>query len=119
MSKAEQTVDVVLPKWWQVPTLRWIAFLKRREEQVFLVLTLVIGALVGLIVVAFILLTERSSMRLYPAGGAAWRRLLVPVVGSLGMGYLLFRYFPDARGSGVPQTKAALYAREGRITLGT
>src|SRR5258708_24050888 len=35
------------------------------------------------------------------------------------MGYLLFRYFPEARGSGVPQTKAALYAREGRISLGT
>src|SRR5437762_7512956 len=47
------------------------------------------------------------------------RRLLVPVAGSLGMGYLLYRYFPDARGSGVPQTKAALYAREGRITLVT
>jgi hypothetical protein len=35
------------------------------------------------------------------------------------MGYLLYRYFPDARGSGMPQTKAALFAREGRITLGT
>ncbi len=93
--------------------------LREREEQVFLILTLVIGALVGMTVVAFILLTERFGARLYPAGGAAWRRLLVPVAGSLGMGYLLYRYFPDARGSGVPQTKAALYAREGRITLGT
>jgi CIC family chloride channel protein len=35
------------------------------------------------------------------------------------MGYLLYRYFPDARGSGIPQTKAALYAREGRITAAT
>jgi CIC family chloride channel protein len=35
------------------------------------------------------------------------------------MGYLLYRYFPDARGSGVPQTKAALYAREGRISAAT
>jgi CIC family chloride channel protein len=35
------------------------------------------------------------------------------------MGYLLYRFFPDARGSGVPQTKAALFARGGRITLGT
>jgi CBS domain-containing protein len=26
----------------------------------------------------------------------------VDSAGSLGMGYLLFRYFPDARGSGVP-----------------
>jgi CIC family chloride channel protein len=32
---------------------------------------------------------------------------------------LLFRYFPYARGSGVPQTKAALYAREGHILLRT
>src|SRR5258708_5870177 len=107
------------PGWRKISSWQWTALLQEREDQVFLVLTLVIGALVGLIVVAFILLTERSSMRLYPAGGAAWRRLLVPMVGSLGTGYLLFRYFPDARGSGVPQTKAALYAREGRITLGT
>jgi CIC family chloride channel protein len=35
------------------------------------------------------------------------------------MGYLLFKYFPDARGSGVPQTKAALFARGGVISLGT
>jgi len=98
---------------------RWSALLQDREEQVFLLLTLLIGALVGVTVVVFILLTERLGARLYPAGGAAWRRLLVPVSGSLGMGYLLFRYFPDARGSGVPQTKAALFAREGRITLRT
>lgn len=93
--------------------------LSEREEQVFLVLTLLIGALVGLMAVAFIVLTERFGSRLYPAGGAAWHRLLVPVVGSLTMGYLLYRYFPDARGSGVPQTKAALYARDGRITAST
>ncbi len=105
--------------WWKAPARQWTLLLQDREEQVFLVLTLLIGALVGAIVVAFILLTERFGARLYPAGGAAWRRLLVPVAGSLGMGYLLFRYFPEARGSGVPQTKAALFAREGRITLGT
>jgi len=96
-----------------------VAELRQREGQVFLVLALVIGALTGLAVVAFILLTERMGMRLYPVGGAPWRRLLFPVVGSLGIGYLLYRYFPDARGSGVPQTKAALFAREGRITLRT
>jgi CIC family chloride channel protein len=96
-----------------------LAKLREREDQVFLILALVIGALTGLVVVAFILLTERMGMRLYPAGGAPWRRLLFPVVGSLGIGYLLFRYFPNARGSGVPQTKAALYARDGRITLRT
>jgi chloride channel protein, CIC family len=91
----------------------------QREDQVFLVLTLVIGALVGLAVVGFILVTERLGARLYPPGGAAWRRLLVPALGALLTGWLLYRYFPDARGSGIPQTKAALFAREGRITLPT
>jgi CIC family chloride channel protein len=105
--------------WWKFPARHWNALLNEREEQVFLVLTLLIGALVGLMAVAFIVLTERFGSRLYPAGGAAWHRLLVPVVGSLTMGYLLYRYFPDARGSGVPQTKAALYARDGRISAGT
>src|SRR5712692_4527259 len=105
--------------WWDSSSQQWASFLRNREEQVFLVLTLLIGAIVGMVVVAFILLTERFGARLYPAGGAAWRRLFVPVAGSAVMGYLLYRFFPDARGSGVPQTKAALYARGGRISLGT
>ena len=99
--------------------LHLAARLQQREDQVFLVLALVIGALTGLAVVAFILLTERAGMRLYPVGGARLRHLVFPVAGSLIIGYLLFRYFPDARGSGVPQTKAALFARGGRITLRT
>ncbi len=93
--------------------------LRQREGQIFLFLALVIGALTGLAVVAFIVLTERLGMRLYPVGGAPWRRVLFPVAGSLGIGYLLYSYFPNARGSGVPQTKAALFARGGRITLRT
>lgn len=93
--------------------------LSARESRVFLLLTLAIGALTGLAVVAFILLTERLGMRFYPVGSAAWRRVLIPIGGSLAIGYLLFRYFPNARGSGVPQTKAALFAREGVIRLRT
>jgi CIC family chloride channel protein len=107
------------PRWWEMPLLYAREKLQQREDQVFLVLALVIGALTGLVVVAFILLTERLGMRLYPPGAAAWHRVLFPIVGSLGIGYLLYRYFPYARGSGVPQTKAAMYAREGRILLRT
>jgi len=102
------------PLWSRVQSL-----IQNREEQVFLVLSLLIGALAGLTVVAFIVLTERLGMRLYPVGSPAWRRIAMPVGGSLVMGYLLYRYFPDARGSGVPQTKAALYARDGNISLRT
>jgi len=93
--------------------------LRHRESHVFLILSMVIGAVTGLAVVAFIVLTERLGMRLYPVQGAPWRRLLFPVAGSIAIGYLLYRFFPNARGSGVPQTKAALFARDGRITLRT
>ena len=103
----------------RLPLFQRFSVLQKREEQLFLVLALVIGALTGLTVVAFIVLTERVGMRLYPPGAAHWRRILFPVAGSASMGYLLYRYFPNARGSGVPQTKVALYARDGRILLRT
>src|SRR5581483_887923 len=89
------------------------------EERVLLVLTLIIGALVSLAVVAFILLTENLGARLYPAGGAAWRRVLIPVAGALGTGFFLYRYFPNARGSGIPQAKVALFLRDGYISFRT
>lgn len=104
---------------WRTPLLHRFERLQQREDQIFLVLALVIGAVTGLTVVAFIVLTERLGMRLYPAAGSHWRRLLFPIAGSLTMGWLLYRYFPYARGSGVPQTKAALFAREGQIRLTT
>src|SRR6266481_9813132 len=111
--------EEIKPSHWWTPSQRWAALLKQREEQVFLLVTLLIGALVGATVVAFIVLTERFGARIDAAVAPAWRRLVVPIVGSLSMGFLLFKYFPDARGSGVPQTKAALYARGGFIYLRT
>ena len=73
-------------KLWNIPIPAWIIGLRQREDQMMLFLALVIGALTGAVVVAFILLTERLGMRLYPVGSAAWRRVLIPVSGSLGMG---------------------------------
>ena len=91
--------------------------LRRKEDRLSLLLSLVIGALVGLVVVAFILLTGRLAAIMYPAGGSGWRRIIVPTLGSLLTGYLLFKYFPLARGSGIPQTRAALFIHDGRISL--
>lgn len=98
---------------------RQVEHLLRREDQLALVLSLVIGALVGLVVVAFILLTGRLAAQMYPPGGSGWRRVLVPTLGSLLTGFLLYRYFPLARGSGIPQTKAALFIQDGRISFQT
>ena len=85
------------------------------EGKVLLILTVMIGAVIGLVVVAFILVTENLGARMYPAGAAAWRRFAIPVAGSLAAGYLLWRHFPNARGSGIPQTKAALFLNSGMI----
>ncbi len=97
----------------------WLDRLRQNENNLAFALSLIIGALVGLVVVAFILLTGRLAARMYPAGGAAWRRLLVPALGSFVTGILLFRYFPFARGSGIPQTKFALFIEDGRIRFRT
>ena len=98
---------------------RLLEGLRQNENQLAIVLSLVIGALVGLVIVAFILLTGRLAARMYPPGGAGWHRILVPTLGSLVTGYLLWRYFPLARGSGIPQTKFALFVNEGRISFRT
>jgi CIC family chloride channel protein len=97
----------------------WVQHFRKREDQVTVVLSFVIGALVGLVVVAFILLTGRLATRMYPPGSAAWRRVFIPTLGALVSGYLLYRYFPNARGSGIPQTKFALFVNDGYIRLRT
>jgi len=99
--------------------IRWYSELRQREGQLFLVLSLVIGATVGAVVVAFIVLTQDLGRYLYPSGGMGLRRLFVPVLGSLVTGFLMDRYFPYARGSGIPQTKVALFLQGGRITFKT
>jgi chloride channel protein, CIC family len=110
------------------PSLTWASRLRgwteaerlqRHENKLLLVLTLLIGAVVGLVVVAFIVVTERLGARLYPADGPAWHRLAIPTAGALLSGLLLSRYFPNARGSGIPQTKTALFLHRGHIRLTT
>ncbi len=97
---------------------RWTGF-SGGEDQILILLSLVIGVIVGLTVVAFILLTGRLAARMYPPESAAWRRVLVPALGSLFSGILLYKYFPNARGSGIPQAKFALFIRDGYISLRT
>jgi CIC family chloride channel protein len=91
---------------------------QRNEDQVILVLTLVIGAVVGLVVVAFIVVTDTIEAALFREE-VRWRLLVTPIIATLVVGYVLHRFVPEARGSGVPQTKAAIFARRGHISLRT
>lgn len=93
--------------------------LQRHENKLLLVLTLLIGAVVGLAVVAFIVVTEWLGGYLSPANAPNWRRVVAPTAGALLSGLLLSRFFPNARGSGIPQTKTALFLNRGYIRLST
>jgi CIC family chloride channel protein len=84
-----------------------------------LALALIIGALVGSTIVAFLACTERMNAILFNSAMPVWMRPLVPAVAALIAGYLLLKVFPDARGSGIPQTKAALIAGGGYISFRT
>lgn len=89
----------------------------QQEERLLLLLTLLISALTGLVIVGFVALTERMGERLVHAG--PWERFWSPVVGSLVAGLLLHYLFADARGSGIPQTRVALLLNRGYISIKT
>lgn len=74
-------------------------FLRRNREAP---LAIAIGAATSLVVSAFIWTTELLGARLYTARSPAWMRLVFPTAGALVSGLLLHRFFPDARGSGIP-----------------
>lgn len=92
-----------------------------REDRLFLVLSVFIGIFSGLAVVCF-----RFSIdwcRIYFLGSGAvpshWRVLLAPALAGLAVAALTIYVFPAARGSGVNQTKAALYIFNGYIPFRT
>ena len=96
--------------------------LRLRENQLFLILTIVIGIIAGLAAVLFSVAIDQVSHRLFGLAPSAPRLFLVPPLVSLVTGVLLARVFPDVRGSGVPQTEAAYHlsggAIPGRVPLG-
>ena len=90
-----------------------------REERLFLALSVVIGILSGLAVVAFRMAIDRSSQFLLGSSSSGLRLLLAPTLTGLLVAFLVVHVFPRARGSGVNQTKAALYVYNGYIPLRT
>ncbi len=92
-----------------------------REEQFFLVLAIVIGVFSGLLVVLFRLLID--SLRLYLLGSSLRppfpRVVVVPALAGLVLAVGMIHFFKRIRGSGVNQTKGALYIYDGYIGTDT
>jgi CIC family chloride channel protein len=93
----------------------------RRDELLFLVLSIFIGVMSGLLVVAFRIAIEWVKiLSLGSAPHAGQLRLIyMPALAGLVVAALVMWFFPAARGSGVNQTKAALYVYDGYISIRT
>jgi chloride channel protein, CIC family len=86
-----------------------------REDQIFLVLTIIIAIIAGLSAVLFTLAIQGTKHMLFGMSPSVLRLILVPTLVSLVTGFLLAKFFPEARGSGVPQTEAAFHLDHGKI----
>ena len=95
--------------------LLFIKRLRLRENHIFLALTIIIGVLAGLAAVLFTLAIKGTTYLLFGIAPSYLRYILVPTLMSLVTGFLLAKFFPDARGSGVPQTEAAYHLNHGNI----
>ena len=92
-----------------------------KETQLFLFLAVIIGLFSGLSVVLFRIAIDWTKLLAFGSGlTPPWTRaLMVPTIGGLVVAYLVIRFFPRARGSGVNQTKAAVYIFDGYIPFNT
>ena len=83
------------------------------EEVFFLILSVCIGIFSGLAVVCFRLAIDWMHLALLgPLPQThGWRLFAVPALTGLVVAVLVIHVFPGIRGSGVNQTKAALFAR--------
>lgn len=92
-----------------------------REERLLLLLSIFVGIISGLLVVSFRMAIEWLSVLLQGSSPAPHqiRLLEVPTIAGIAIGLLVRFVFPAARGSGVNQTKAALYIHNGYISSRT
>src|SRR5438309_10601670 len=91
------------------------------ETQRFLVLALVIGVFSGLLIVLFHITIYFISWTSLGALSGRFRfgRLISPALGALAAAFVVRAVFPRARGSGVNQTKIAIYSSEGYVSSST
>ena len=102
------------------PTI-WPKTLTLSEGNLFLLLAVIIGMFSGLAVVCFRITIEWIRLGLLGSSLAppAIRTLLAPAGAGLVVAFLVHRFFPGARGSGVNQTKATVYVFDGYVPFRT
>jgi chloride channel protein, CIC family len=91
------------------------------EERFFLILAIFIGIYAGLAVVCFRVTIEWLRLLILGSSPSVSgpRLILAPAVAGLVVAFLVMKLFPAVRGSGVNQTKSALYISNGYIPFKT
>ena len=91
------------------------------EGQLFLLLAVIIGIVSGLTVVCFRIAIEWTRFQLLGSSmqPSHLRVLLAPTVGGIGVALLVMLLFKRSRGSGVNQTKAAVFIFDGYVPFRT
>jgi len=103
----------------------WIIWRRKaltlREGQLFLLLAVIIGLFSGLIVVCFRITIEWTRFWLLGSSmqPSYLRVLLAPTLGGIGVALLVLHIFKRSRGSGVNQTKAAVFIFDGYVPFRT
>ena len=102
------------------------AVLSMREDNFFLLLSVIIGLFAGLAVVCFRIAIDYTHWWLLgpgvgalASGAGAARIVLVPTLAGLLLAFMVQRIFPRVKGSGVAQTKSAVYVYDGYIPFDT
>jgi len=115
---AERTNGTAIHKnLWQAT----VGHLWLNDTQRFLILALFIGIFSGLLVVLFHISIDLISWVSLGALAGRYRfgRLIGPSLGAIGAVFIVRKLFPLARGSGVNQTKIAIYSSEGYVSSST
>jgi chloride channel protein, CIC family len=104
-------------KFWQGA----FGYLGLSETQRFLLLSLLIGVFSGLLVVLFHISIDTISWTSLGALAGRFRlvRLLTPALGAIVAVLIVRQIFPRAKGSGVNQTKIAIYSSDGYVSSST
>lgn len=110
--------------WWRRVGAAWLERAKMREQYFMIAVAIVIGVLCGFGAVGFRYLVELMHLVFWGDPHATpaflkslpvWRLILVPAVGGLIVGPIVYLVVREARGHGVPEVMAAVATRDGVI----
>jgi CIC family chloride channel protein len=121
-----ETQEAELAKRWyrvELGATRIFQRVRLPANQKYFILTITIAVACGLVAVTYHKLIRIFSENLIDRAIAVQGRshavwmLVVPILGGLAAGLLLHYFFPDARGSGIPQVKIAYSMNYGKVPL--